>query len=482
VRASSSASSSRTPISWVQEAAKQPVSQDTLAGIPWAGRSTLATLMHRVARDGPNDPGVWRKLVQRADVIVHSFTPKQAAWVLSALAKAQHRNESFTRRFCVKFVPPLIQTAELIDLCGIMSSLSQLDAYSEETYNLMATRAIQAMPRMTAKQLSLVANAFARVKHTDANLFESLLQHVPRQLSAFTSRDISVLLNSLTQLDSGEREGPLRSDLEQHLAVISLELPGKLHSADLQTLSLILNSLAQLRFMQKDVLDLLTEEITSNPERSRNMTARQLAMILNAAAKLHLLDPQLLGMLSAQIHIRAGRFDAQSLCVVANASAKLQLGLETFQILYTQVPRLISKMTGRQLAMLCHAWAKAHIHNDDLFTIISLPLKRCASELAGHEVAISVYGYAHFRKKPADLFEALLSRFSVLLGASSVSDSDLLMVVNALGRVGLRNEAVARALQDHLGDEPRSKAYLTSQAHAVFVPTHILEAQTHGDA
>merc|ERR1719247_739699 len=177
------------------------------------------------------------------------------------------------------------------------------------------------------------------------------------------------------------------------------------------------------------------------------MTPRQLAMVLNSAAKLQLYEPQLLDALLGQIRFRARSLDAQGLCVVANAAAKLRLGPETFGVLYTQVPRLLPHLSGRQVAMLSHAWAKAHVHNDDLFELLALPLTQRADSLYSHEVAIAVYGYAYFRKSPTALFEALLGRFGVLLADSLVSDMDLLMMANALGRVGWRDERVAEALQ-----------------------------------
>merc|ERR1712048_951218 len=113
-------------------------------------------------------------------------------------------------------------------------------------------------------------------------------------------------------------------------------------------------------------------------------------MVLNAAAKLQLYQAELLEALVAQVRAKAREFDAQALSIVANASAKLNLGVENFKVLFLQVPRLLAKLNGRQLAMLCHAWAKAHVHNDDLFALLALPLTRHASSLRAHDVAIAV--------------------------------------------------------------------------------------------
>jgi len=454
------------------------VSQDTLAGIPWAGRSTLTGLFQRVATNGPGDPSVWRKLVARADVIAHSLTSKQASLMLSAMARAQQRDKGFLRRFSVKFAPSLMQSAELLDLCGIVSSLSQLDAYSEETFDLAVERLAKAAPQMDLRQLSLVANAYVRASHADTELLQSLLLQVPRRLARCSGKDVAVLLNALAQIPgpddpaatagAGLRpRGVAREHVQRALDAVALRLPDVLPSSDLHTLTLVLNAFAQLQFTQKDALDLLVEELLGDESRFQHMTPRQLAMVLNAAARLQLYEPRLLEALVAQVRARARSLDAQGLCVVANACAKLQLGVETFQVLYTQVPRHLARLTGRQLAMLCHAWAKAHQHNDDLFSLLALPLAQRASGLAPHEVAIVIYGYAHFKKVPPELFGPLLERFSTHIDAEAVSVADLLMVVNALGRVGHHDSQVAHALEGYVRREP-SLRNLCPQALATF--------------
>ncbi|CAE8612281.1 unnamed protein product [Polarella glacialis] len=464
--------------SWVDEASVKPVSQDTLAGIPWAGRSTLTGLFLRVASHGPKDPLVWKKLAARADVIAHSLTPKQAALILSAMVRSGQRPESFLRRFSVKFVPSLIDQADLVDLCGIISSLSQLGAYCEESFNLAARRLGEMANQLDARQLSLLVNAYVRCGHHDAELFEKLLKQVPRRLARCTGKDAAVLLNAMAQLPhensediDGEEAPAARSAvgeaLRPALEAIALRLPDLLPEADLHSMTLILNAFAQLGFVQKDVLDLLTEELLASDERLQRLSPRQLAMVLNAAARLQLYEPRLLELLASKVRLSAQGLDSQALCVVANACAKLQLGLPTFQVIYAQVPRHLARLSGRQLAMLCHAWAKAHVHNDDLFALLALPLAQRAGQLTAHEVATAVYGYAHFKKSPPELFTPLLERFSSLLEEGAVRDGDLLMLANALGRVGVQDESVGKAISAYAACAPDIRN-LSIQAVATF--------------
>lgn len=488
------------PTSWV-DASKQAVSQESLAGIPWAGRSTLAGLFVRVAMCDRKDPAVWKRLVARADVIAHSFTAKQASLVLSAMARVKHTNASFLRRFTVKCVPSLVEDAELLDLCGIISSLSQLNGYCEESFSLAVGRLIAFAPQMDLKQISLVANAYIRVGHPNAKLFRALLKQVPRRIARCSGKDAAVLLNALAQFpaaralasaddgaladdedgmvdDQGSddassrptREGQeclLPGELRTVVEAVTLRLPELLPSADLHTLTLLLNALAQLRFAQKDVTDLLTEELLANEARFQRMTGRQLAMILNSAARLQLFDPRLLDAMVSKTRQQAGSLDSQALCLVANASAKLQFGLDTFQALYAQVPRHLARLSGRQLAMVCHAWAKAHVHNDDLFSLLALPLAQRTRELGAREVAIAVYGYAHFKKAPPELFTPLLERFAELRAQCKASQAEVLMIGNALGRVGWRDSAVAEGLEAYARREP-SLRNLSAQARATY--------------
>eukprot|EP00434_Breviolum_minutum_P033109 symbB.v1.2.029294.t1/scaffold3126.1/size62979/2 len=432
------------PIRWVSNwvaTESKPVSQDFIAGIPWAGRSTLTGLFVKIAERGPKDPAVWKRLIARADVIAHSLTAKQASLILSSMARSRHSQETFLHRFNLKFAPSLVSQAEIIDLCGIVSSLSQLESYQEELFLVASKRLQEVAPQLDARQVSLMFNAFVKAGHLDMTLFQRLLKQVPRKISKFTAKDAAILLNALAQVPdfqikdwADEASNGTITEVKKALEVLALRLPQLLPRADMHSLALIMNGFAQLQYVQKDLLDLLSQELLLNEEKLAKLTPLQLAMVLNAIARLQLHEPRLVELLSAAVRSGAQALDPQGFCLVANASAKLQLGLETFQVLYARLPRLLARFSGRQVAMICHAWAKAHIHNDDLFELLVLPLTSHAARLEAHEVAIAIFGYAHFRKSPKELFDVLLERFRNLLSDQAVSEEDLFMVANALGR------------------------------------------------
>merc|ERR1712118_149413 len=133
--------------------------------------------------------------------------------------------------------------AEPLDLCGIVSGLSLLDAYKPQTFSLVAKRATVLVHDLDARQLSLLSNAFARQSHRDPELFISLLQQVPRMLGHSSGRDVAVLLNSLAQISGNtgdyETENPSHGDgmqLAAPLSAIGERLPELLPTMDLLSL------------------------------------------------------------------------------------------------------------------------------------------------------------------------------------------------------------------------------------------------------
>eukprot|EP00746_Dinoflagellata_sp_MGD_P054816 gnl/MRDRNA2_/MRDRNA2_239451_c0_seq1.p1 gnl/MRDRNA2_/MRDRNA2_239451_c0~~gnl/MRDRNA2_/MRDRNA2_239451_c0_seq1.p1 ORF type:complete len:429 (+),score=84.89 gnl/MRDRNA2_/MRDRNA2_239451_c0_seq1:79-1287(+) len=397
------------------------------------------------------------------------------------MVKAQQRPESFLQRLCTDFVPKLINRAEPLDLCGIVSGMSLLDIYHRDTFNLTASRAATFVKDMDSRQISLLANAFARQSHQDKELFQSLLDQVPRILDTSSGKDVAVLLNSLAQISGHAEDGTSTVSIasfkqssnggmdaanDSLIAALGEKLPTLLPKMDVLSLVLTLNAFARINLEQKDCLDLLVEELLI-PERLQKATAQQLAMILNASGKIRLYEPNLLSSLAGQLRLKGHRLDAHGICVVANASARLKLGVDTFQGLYEHLPRFAGTLSGQQIGMLCHAWASAHIYNDDLFALLKVPLAREFPRLTAHQVALIAYGYAHFRKGDEDVFDPLVDRFRQLLSEDQVSHLDLLMLSNALGRINRHDDAVEVALKEYAARND-SMGHLTPQAIRTF--------------
>jgi len=158
----------------------QPLSELTLASLPWMPHTQLAQTMQRLALNGPHDQVTWRKVISRAEVVAHTFTPKDTALMINAFAKARDACPSkevgrFLRSFIREYMPPIIQTSRAIDLAQLAHGISVCHAYDRKTFEQLSHR-MQTFNDMDSQQISLIANAFSREKHEDKKKGHPLLR------------------------------------------------------------------------------------------------------------------------------------------------------------------------------------------------------------------------------------------------------------------------------------------------------------------
>lgn len=311
----------------------------------------------------------------------------------------------------------------------------------------LSTRLI-AVGSLDGQQLSLVANAFAKEEHVD----RSLLCHLSRQaerpevVDALNAHSLALFLNALAQNADDEIKVP---------AALIRKAPEI--DMDITSLSLVLNSLARLKQFDKDSIDLLAQQVE---EKMHMATPRQVGMIFNAVPKLHMYHPTLIDSLVVRMRRVRTKLDAQSLVLVCNAAAKLRLSPEIFQDLYDTVPRLLGSMKASQLSVLSHAWAKAHVYNDDLYELLKMQLERLMKDVDVQALALTAYGFAHFRKDfPKGLTERLLEHLD-----GEVPDIYLFMIVNAYSRLGIVNEKLKAVLI-----QADAKEHLSPKAQSLYV-------------
>lgn len=410
----------------------------------------LPHTMQRLALGGPHDQATWRKVISRAEVIAHTFNSKDAALMVNAFAKARNAIPEkemgrFLRRFFKEYGTGTMEKASAMDLSLLSHGLSVCGVYSRKLFDQLSSRLNQ--ETLDCQQLSLVANAFARESHTDAMLLSHLLKQAERQdvVDALNGQSLALFLNALAQLGD-------EVDIPEVLIRKAPEV-----DMDITSLSLLLNSLARLKRVDKDCLDLLAQQVE---EKIHTATPRQLGMLFNAAGKLQLCHPRMIDSLLSHMRRVRNKFDALSLVLVCNAAAKLRLPPEVFQDLYETIPRLLGSMGALQLAMLSHAWAKAHVYNDDLYELLKHQLERAMRDLDSHAVALTAYGFAHFRKElPRGLIERLHEHLE-----TSISDKDLLMTANAFARMGVLDSRLRDALLRLDAHE-----HLTPKAQSLFL-------------
>lgn len=179
-------------------------------------------------------------------------------------------------------------------------------------------------------------------------------------------------------------------------------------------------------------------------------------MIFNAAGKLRLFYPHLIDQLIVSVRQMRNKLDPLSLCLICNAAAKLRLPAEIFQDLYETVPRLLGSMSPAQLAMLAHAWASAHVYNDDLYNLLKFRLEEDMASLDAHSLALVAYGFAHFHK---ELPKGHTERLHEIL-RTGMGDKDILMTANAYGRLGKFDVPLKenlRKLENRYNISPKTK-------------------------
>jgi len=429
--------------------AHKPLSELTIYGLPWTTHTQLPHTMQKLALGGPHDHATWKKVISRAEVIAHSFTPKDTALMINAFAKARKvvpKNEMgrFLRRFIKEYAMQTIESASAMDLAQMAHGFSACEVATTDLFMCLSSRIQQLGSPLDAQQISLVANAFSREKHVDSALVKHLLYQAEREevLSTLQGQSLALLLNALSQLSED------RCDIPTALIRKASEV-----DMDITSLALVLNSFARLRQGDKDTLDLLCEQVV---EKLPTASPRQVGMIFNAAGKLGLFHPHLIDQLIVHVHQLRNRFDPLSLCLICNAAAKLRLPAEIFQNLYESVPKHIGSMSAAQLAMLAHAWASAHVYNDDLYELLKGKLEEEMGSLDAHSLALIAYGFAHFKK---DLPHGHCERLHALLH-TDIKDRDMLMIANAYGRLGIVDanlQEALRKLSDRDNLSPKTK-------------------------
>uniref|UniRef100_A0A0G4HGE4 Uncharacterized protein n=1 Tax=Chromera velia CCMP2878 TaxID=1169474 RepID=A0A0G4HGE4_9ALVE len=294
-----------------------------------------------------------------------------------------------------------------------------------------------------------------------------------------------------------------QTELRELVSALSAKTAEALCEMDLLSLTIALNAFARLGGCSADTLDLTMLEVVKHlPQAS----GRQLALLLNSATKIsqsRTLDhPQFLPAILHSVRRVASSMDLHSVCLVANALARLRLrDIPLFDLLYEAAAVVIHNVSQGvdsargavvglqgegaggveplQLAMLAHAWARAHVHNDDLFEILRVPISKVAGRMTGHELSLVVFAYCHFQKFDVAFFGPLVGRLHDMLKAGQLSGPDTVMLFNALARVGALYEPLRSALLGlpKSGLEREILPFLTPRTHAVYRITELELAQ-----
>ena len=248
----------------------RPVSVDSLASIPWMSAKSLSHTIREVSARGPNDGLVWEKLMSRADMIAHSFTPKQAAMVLNSLGSIVSKNPGFVNpvfmsRFSNRFVPQLLAESNSLDIAQMVNGLGRFcDLALPETVDAVMAALPSRVAAMDAIALSMTAAGLSRFRVTDKDLVLRIF-HRGSEVG-LSDQGLSQLLHlAATAVESGD--ACMGDDLVRAIDSLVTPLADRLETVSKRTLAFILNSLTRLKYQNKEVLTMLAGQ-TLPPRRN----------------------------------------------------------------------------------------------------------------------------------------------------------------------------------------------------------------------
>ncbi|KAL8437579.1 hypothetical protein Efla_000442 [Eimeria flavescens] len=107
---------------------QQPVSFETLAGIPWMSAGRLCRVAEAVAVRGPYDQNTWTQLIARAEMVLPSLTLTHLARLSTACLRTNPNIRS------------LVAQAGARDVCAVLQALSGLECLDSQLFDLLANR------------------------------------------------------------------------------------------------------------------------------------------------------------------------------------------------------------------------------------------------------------------------------------------------------------------------------------------------------
>ncbi|KAL8451199.1 hypothetical protein Emag_002837 [Eimeria magna] len=190
---------------------QQPVSFETLAGIPWMSAGRLCRVAEAVAARGPYDQNTWAQLIARAEMVLPSLSLKHLARISSACLRVSWRPAAF---FAVAFkrnpnLKTLIAEGEARDLCAILQALSGLECLDTRLFKLLADRLSEPEVFRECRffQFAFALNALAAAKVLHPRILVAagaLLDLTSREAEEVKPQSFALFLNALSRFHEEE--------------------------------------------------------------------------------------------------------------------------------------------------------------------------------------------------------------------------------------------------------------------------------------
>lgn len=252
---------------------------------------SLSHAMREVSLRGPNDSEVWTRLIGRADMIAHSFNPKQAALVINSLARIHDKldkdlMESFLLRFNRKFLPILIPHTSPLDMAQICHGLTIMGNIDNK---LAVERVVSLVPQMDPTCVSMCAAALSSRKSRDllqADRTRCLLKLVERVMEFSNTNE-----QTFAQILRACATVPGDLVIEKKVVELCRQSLIMFERMSMRSLCVCLNSLAKMKNVKGPVVNEILNIVADRTQRGDSAivdgaSLLQLAVLLRSLQKL----------------------------------------------------------------------------------------------------------------------------------------------------------------------------------------------------
>lgn len=254
-----------------------PVSVESLASIPWMSSKRIAHCVRDVSLRGPNSEEVWQRLIGRVDMVAHTLSPKQGALVLNALARTQPKIEDvprFLQRFSVRFLPNILEHANVIDGAQILHAARELGIKSIKTDPILG-KIISGISAVDAPTLALILRGVSPLLSSSEDDVCSVLLKRAGELLAVEELNEQLLAQTLMFATEHRVSGVAR---------LVPALVGRIPSISLRSFVLVCSTLA--RDQNPEIFAAVSERVMSDNSVAVGASLKQLGVVLRSLQKM----------------------------------------------------------------------------------------------------------------------------------------------------------------------------------------------------
>lgn len=223
---------------------------------------SLSHTMREVSIRGPHDTEIWSRLLSRADMIAHSFNPKQTALVVNSLARMKSSNframiespdliNPFMTRFDKKFLASVIQHSSALDIAQIAHGFEVLGTrMTSRNFSSLLAKITQLASHMDTSSVSMCALALSHETGCEDDKVKCLEALVSRIMG-----NDQINEQCLAQMLRACATVPGQSRIVKIVEEMCMKNLPMIETMSIRGLCVCLNSLAKLKMVDRPVVN-----------------------------------------------------------------------------------------------------------------------------------------------------------------------------------------------------------------------------------